>query len=159
MELDRAAALERLVHPYKYVKSDNWPLTPQQAKILDEHRADEEAGIHHHKKESEELDLTGYTKREKLFFSGLLIFEMYHTIRKVENLYFQSDSIPEPKEKIRLNQIRRGFGVDSFGMKSTLSINGHYYFKIVTSRHEMNRVLFSCRDWICRMGSTLAPTS
>ncbi|XP_035713873.1 uncharacterized protein LOC110845256 isoform X2 [Folsomia candida] len=116
----RTQALERLHQPYKYDKVDTWPLSDEQARALEELRAQEEVERSRSlrpKKESEEIDLTGYSLREKVFFSGLLIFEMYHTIRAVEDLYFQSDNIPVPKEKTILDQARRGFGIESAGTR------------------------------------------
>jgi hypothetical protein len=56
--------------------------------------------------------------REKLFFSALLIFEMYSTMSAVENLYFQNDNIPLPKEKAVKEQMRRGFGSENVGTRS-----------------------------------------
>jgi len=60
--------------------------------------------------------------REKIFYSGLLIFEMYGTMSALEDLYFQHESIPLPKEKFLKIQARRGFGVDSIGTRSTIII-------------------------------------
>lgn len=63
-------------------------------------------------------DTTQYSNREKVFFSGLLIFEMYHTIQAVEQLYFQNENIPDPPEKKLHLEAKRGFGVEDAGTKS-----------------------------------------
>lgn len=43
--------------------------------------------------------------------------------RAVEDLYFQSDNIPVPKEKTILDQARRGFGIESAGTRSKSWLN------------------------------------
>ena len=61
-------------------------------------------------------DETGYSLREKVFFSGLLIFEMYDTLKQVENLY-KLGKIPEPARKELERNRKRGYGVDDIGRK------------------------------------------
>jgi hypothetical protein len=66
--------------------------------------------------EGNKVDATGYSTREKVFFSGLLIFEMFETLKQVESLYNLS-KIPEPAEKEMKRNRKRGFGVENIGSK------------------------------------------
>ncbi|CAG7715975.1 unnamed protein product [Allacma fusca] len=66
--------------------------------------------------ENNKVDATGYSTREKVFFSGLLIFEMFDTLKQVETLY-NLPKIPESAEKEMKRNRKRGFGIENIGSK------------------------------------------
>jgi len=92
----RPNVVERLYQLPKVTPPDLWP--PADAK-------------------KKEKDASGFSQREKLFYSGLLYCDMYDTMRAVERIYLQGDTVPEPREAFIKRQQASGFGVSELGTR------------------------------------------
>lgn len=95
---DKKQVQDRLYQPPKVTK-DDWP-----------NKKDIKSG---------DIDESGFSLREKLFYSGLLYCEMYDTMQHIEKLY-KGQTVPEPQEKLLKRQQQTGFGTSSIGTRSTI---------------------------------------
>jgi len=75
----------------------------------------EESGAKEDEK-TKEQDASGYSLREKVFFSGLLIFEMYETISQIEDIYYK-DFIPETVAQEAKRNEQHGIGKNDIGFR------------------------------------------